>query len=60
MASNEIWITGVGLVSCAGEGRDAHRATLAATALPHVDLATYAPFAVHPGPGAEPRRADPA
>ncbi len=50
MSSNEIWITGVGLVSCAGEGREAHRAMLAGTAPPNIDVATYAPFAVHPAP----------
>ncbi len=53
MASNDIWITGVGLVSCAGEGREAHRAALSSAAPPAVDIATYAPFAVHPGPALE-------
>jgi 3-oxoacyl-[acyl-carrier-protein] synthase II len=46
----EVWITGIGLVSCAGEGREAHRAALASAAPPPVDAATFAPFAVHPGP----------
>jgi 3-oxoacyl-[acyl-carrier-protein] synthase II len=50
MAANQIWVTGVGLVSCAGEGRDAHRAMLAGSAPPAFDAATYAPFGVHPGP----------
>jgi 3-oxoacyl-[acyl-carrier-protein] synthase II len=50
MPTNEIWITGIGLVSCAGEGREAHRAMLAAGTPPAADAATFAPFPVHPGP----------
>ena len=50
MAAGEIWITGLGLVSCLGEGREAHRAAFAAGVAPPVDAATYAPFTVHPGP----------
>lgn len=53
MAANEIWITGVGLVSCAGEGRAAHLAALDATAPPALDEAAFAPFPIHPGPALE-------
>ncbi|RYJ02737.1 MAG: beta-ketoacyl-ACP synthase [Acetobacteraceae bacterium] len=46
-----VWITGVGLVSCLGEGAAPHLAALAdpATA-PVVDAATFAPFPIHPLP----------
>jgi 3-oxoacyl-[acyl-carrier-protein] synthase II len=40
-------ITGVGLVSCLGEGVDAHWAALS-DFRPVVDTATFAPFPVHP------------
>ncbi|MGG5810610.1 beta-ketoacyl-ACP synthase [Falsiroseomonas sp. CW058] len=53
MPSNEIWVTGIGLVSCAGEGREAHRAVLAAGTPPALDAASHAPFALHPGPALE-------
>jgi 3-oxoacyl-[acyl-carrier-protein] synthase II len=53
MADNDIWVTGIGLVSCAGEGREAHLAAMAATAPAALDAATYAPFPVHPGPALE-------
>jgi 3-oxoacyl-[acyl-carrier-protein] synthase II len=53
MADNDIWVTGIGLVSCAGEGRAAHLAAMAATAPAALDAATYAPFPVHPGPALE-------
>jgi 3-oxoacyl-[acyl-carrier-protein] synthase II len=46
----EIWITGIGLVSPAGEGREAHRAALAATTPAPVDTESHAPFPLHPGP----------
>jgi 3-oxoacyl-[acyl-carrier-protein] synthase II len=48
-----IWVTGVGLVSAAGEGRDAHRAAMAASTPPTLDEASHAPFAIHPGPALE-------
>jgi 3-oxoacyl-[acyl-carrier-protein] synthase II len=51
-ARQEIWITGVGLVSTLGEGREAHRAGLAAPA-PAVDSASFPPFAIHPAPPLE-------
>lgn len=50
MPSHDIWITGIGLVSCAGEGREAHRAMLASTTPPTIDEAAFAPFPIHPGP----------
>ncbi|MFM2149387.1 MAG: hypothetical protein RLZZ187_1693 [Pseudomonadota bacterium] len=53
MAANDIWITGIGLVSCAGEGRAAHLAALGSAAPPALDDATFTPFAVHPGPALE-------
>ena len=40
-------ITGIGLVSCLGEGVAAHLAALDAF-VPVVDAASYAPYAVHP------------
>jgi 3-oxoacyl-[acyl-carrier-protein] synthase II len=52
MAANDIWITGIGLVSCTGEGRAAHAAALAAAPAP-ADAATFAPFAIHPAPALE-------
>jgi 3-oxoacyl-[acyl-carrier-protein] synthase II len=53
MAANDIWVTGIGLVSCAGEGRAAHLAAMEAAAPVALDAAAYAPFAVHPGPTLE-------
>jgi 3-oxoacyl-[acyl-carrier-protein] synthase II len=53
MAANDIWITGIGLVSSAGEGRAAHLAALAATSPAALDAASFAPFAIHPGPALE-------
>jgi 3-oxoacyl-[acyl-carrier-protein] synthase II len=50
MERHEIWVTGIGLVSPAGEGREAHRATLAAGTPPPLDAASHAPFPIHPGP----------
>jgi 3-oxoacyl-[acyl-carrier-protein] synthase II len=52
-ADNDIWVTGIGLVSCAGEGRAAHLAALDAAAPPALDTATFAPFPLHPGPALE-------
>ncbi|NGM23291.1 beta-ketoacyl-ACP synthase [Roseomonas stagni] len=51
--ASPIWVTGVGLVSAAGEGRDAHRVATLAGAPPALDDTTYAPFAIHPGPALE-------
>jgi 3-oxoacyl-[acyl-carrier-protein] synthase II len=49
MAGNarDVLITGIGLVSCLGEGHDAHWNGLAA-AKPVVDETTFAPYVVHP------------
>ncbi len=52
-APSPIWITGIGLVSAVGEGRDAHRAALAAAAPPPLDVMGFAPFPLHPGPALE-------
>src|SRR5215831_6916770 len=43
----EVWITGVGIVSCLGEGPEAHWQKLT-TAQPSADTTTLAPFVVHP------------
>lgn len=44
----EVVITGLGIVSCAGEGIERHLAALKSCAQPNVDAATYAPYPVHP------------
>src|SRR5471030_1913803 len=46
-AERETWITGVGIVSCLGEGPQAHWDKLMA-AQPIADTTTYAPYVVHP------------
>jgi 3-oxoacyl-[acyl-carrier-protein] synthase II len=43
----ECWITGIGIVSCLGEGPDAHWQALDGGNA-HRDAATYAPYIVHP------------
>jgi len=43
----EVWITGVGIVSCLGEGPEAHWQKLT-QAQPTADTTTFAPFVVHP------------
>src|SRR6187397_2982088 len=45
--SREVWITGFGILSCLGEGADAHWQKLMA-AQPSADATTFAPFVVHP------------
>jgi 3-oxoacyl-[acyl-carrier-protein] synthase II len=45
--ARETWITGIGIVSTLGEGPDAHWQGLAAPP-PAADLATWAPFSIHP------------
>jgi 3-oxoacyl-[acyl-carrier-protein] synthase II len=47
MAEREAWITGIGIVSCLGEGPEAHWQKLMA-AHPNADATTFAPFVVHP------------
>src|SRR5664279_276410 len=46
-ADREAWITGVGIVSCLGEGPQAHWEKLMA-AQPTADTTTFAPYVVHP------------
>ena len=49
---NDVWITGIGLVSCFGEGPDTHWEKLHASgaASAPIDRESYAPYAVHPLP----------
>lgn len=48
----EVWITGIGMVSCFGEGANHHWETLSANPAPAPvqDRETYAPYCVHPLP----------
>lgn len=46
-APREAWITGIGIVSCLGEGSDAHWQKLM-QARPGADTTTFAPYIVHP------------
>jgi len=46
-AAREAWITGVGIISCLGEGPQAHWQKLM-EAHPGADTTTFAPFVVHP------------
>lgn len=51
MSGDDVVITGVGLVSCLGEGADAHwRLLSSGTAAPSVDSERFAPFSIHPLP----------
>ncbi|HXD45087.1 MAG TPA: beta-ketoacyl-ACP synthase [Pseudolabrys sp.] len=45
--AREAWITGIGIVSCLGEGADAHWLKLS-EAKPSADTTTFAPYIVHP------------
>src|SRR2546423_3221318 len=45
--AREVWITGVGIVSCLGEGPDAHWQRLEQSR-PSADATTFAPYIVHP------------
>jgi 3-oxoacyl-[acyl-carrier-protein] synthase II len=45
--AREAWITGIGIVSCLGEGPQAHWQKLM-EAHPSADTATFAPYIVHP------------
>src|SRR5262245_14494530 len=47
-APRETWITGIGIVSCLGEGPEAHWQHLNETPPPSPDLKTFAPYVVHP------------
>jgi len=44
--TREVWITGIGIVSCLGEGPEAHWQKLM-QAKPNADATTLAPFVVH-------------
>jgi len=44
----EVVVTGIGLVSSAGEGVEAHLAALKGGAVPRLDATTFAPYPVHP------------
>ncbi|MBV1697144.1 MAG: beta-ketoacyl-ACP synthase [Hyphomicrobiales bacterium] len=44
----EVWITGVGLLTCLGEGPDANWARLQDGKAPTYDAKTFAPYIVHP------------
>ncbi|ACA19185.1 Beta-ketoacyl synthase [Methylobacterium sp. 4-46] len=48
MSPRDVVVTGLGLVSCAGEGVAAHLAALAAGARPRTDAESFAPWPVHP------------
>ncbi|GAA0596990.1 beta-ketoacyl-ACP synthase [Craurococcus roseus] len=50
MATEPVWITGIGLVSCLGEGANANLGALDRTRPPVVDEEGFAPFPVHPMP----------
>ncbi|SDM94818.1 3-oxoacyl-[acyl-carrier-protein] synthase II [Methylobacterium phyllostachyos] len=56
-------VTGLGLVSCVGEGVEPHLAALDSGAAPRTDTETFAPYPVHPAPaiawdGQIPKRSD--
>jgi 3-oxoacyl-[acyl-carrier-protein] synthase II len=46
-SGRDAWITGIGIVSCLGEGPEAHWQALSA-AQPKADTTTFAPYVVHP------------
>src|SRR5690242_4739625 len=46
-APREAWITGIGIVSCLGEGLDAHWQSFVENK-PVIDTTSFAPFIVHP------------
>ncbi|MFP1633387.1 beta-ketoacyl-ACP synthase [Zhengella sp. ZM62] len=51
MSARDAVITGIGIVSCLGEGKDAHRAALTAgPRAPILEAGTFAPYSVHPLP----------
>ena len=51
-STNEVWITGIGMVSSLGEGAETHWQALgeAKSPKPVIDTQTFAPYAVHPLP----------
>ena len=46
--ARDVVVTGIGLVSCAGEGIKAHLTAFASDAPPRTDAETFAPYPVHP------------
>lgn len=51
MNGNDVVITGIGLVSCLGEGVDAHwQALTSADLAPVIDAERFAPYTIHPLP----------
>ena len=48
MSARRVVVTGIGLVSCAGEGVEAHLSAFAAGEPPPTDTESFAPFPVHP------------
>lgn len=50
--TNEVWITGIGMISCLGEGADAHWQALSGDKTPKtvIDTETFKPYAAHPLP----------
>lgn len=46
--ARDVVVTGIGLVSCAGEGIEAHLTAFASDAPPRTDAETFAPYPVHP------------
>lgn len=44
VASRDVWITGIGIVSSLGEGRQAHLAALDGDNASQVDTDTFAPY----------------
>lgn len=52
MDKREVWITGVGIVSCFGEGAEHHWHTLGAATAPQpvIDSERFAPYSAHPLP----------
>ena len=55
----EVWITGIGLLTCLGEGLEANWERLERGDPPPYDDKTFAPYIVHPLPPIELRQADP-
>ncbi len=47
MSSNDVLITGIGILSSLGEGPEAHWAALKSGAEPHLDIENFAPYLVH-------------
>lgn len=66
MNTHEVWITGIGLVSCFGEGAQEHWRILGGgktPPAPNIDAETFKPYSVHPLPELDwskqiPRRGD--